>query len=321
MPKKKQLVFEDKLDAMFVIAEEMIIDHGEDSYYCAFDDRSALVSAFDGCGGLGAQRYDNLGNHTGAYLGARLISGAMCEWFHNRRGEKWSSGRELTNDIAHYVREAFQIGAKYAKSNVKLRGSMVRNLPTTAAIAYVEDYTEGELLHVIWAGDSRVYILDRNGLAQLTVDDTDSDSAFDNISNDAVLNNVLSSDGNYTLHYKRFQLTQPSMLLVMTDGCHGYLATPMELEFMVEMSLLQSANLDQYKSNLRHLFGEFAGDDYTFGFAGFGYGTFANMKQSVKARYNYMKKQYIDVLEEKSSDAVRRELWEIYRKEYERYIV
>ena len=56
---------------------------------------------------------------------------------------------------------------------------MVRPFPTTLACAYAVPDQEEILIHILWAGDSRIYLLDQDGLAQVTRDDTDIEDAFD----------------------------------------------------------------------------------------------------------------------------------------------
>ena len=58
--------FLQKLDFRFLIAGEMIEDRGEDCFYSAQKENSAIAAVFDGCGGLGSRRYRNYGEHTGA---------------------------------------------------------------------------------------------------------------------------------------------------------------------------------------------------------------------------------------------------------------
>lgn len=74
----------------------------------------------------------------------------------------------------------------------------------------------------IWAGDSRGYVLSDMGLAQVTKDDIDdSVDALDNISNDGVLTNVVSADGNYILHSKQIKIKDKIIIFNATDGCFG----------------------------------------------------------------------------------------------------
>lgn len=110
-------------------------------------------------------------------------------------------------------------------------GSMVRKFPTTLALAYAEKEEDAIKIHLLWAGDSRVYLLDEKGLAQLTRDDTDVEDAFENLTNDGPMNNVLSSDGNYGINYKSVLLSTPTIVFAATDGCFGYIPTPMEFEY------------------------------------------------------------------------------------------
>ena len=81
-------------------------------------------------------------------------------------------------------------------------------------------------------------------MAQVTKDDIDdSVDALDNISNDGVLTNVVSADGNYILHSKQIKIKDKIIIFNATDGCFGYLKTPMEFEYLILQTLLSSDNI------------------------------------------------------------------------------
>ena len=66
-------------------------------------------------------------------------------------------------------------------------GSLGKAFPTTASV--ITGKTNGNKVDVTcyWAGDSRCYMLDANGLHQLTADDLDGQDAMSNLSNDGVM--------------------------------------------------------------------------------------------------------------------------------------
>lgn len=71
----------EQLDTVFLVEQGKIPGMGEDSF-CAMEGQDrALAAVFDGSGGSGAMTYPKFRHHTGAYIAARLVSGAVRDWF------------------------------------------------------------------------------------------------------------------------------------------------------------------------------------------------------------------------------------------------
>ena len=198
---------------------------------------------------------------------------------------------------------------------------MVRKLPTTMALAYAQPDENGVVVHVLWAGDSRVYLLDEQGLAQLTLDDNDVEDAFENLYDDGVLNNVISSDGNYKINYKRIHIDRPAMILTATDGCFSYFTSPMEFEFAYLKTLIDSKTPEAFEKALNDCLKEYAGDDLAMGIMSFFFGDYGNTRKLLNKRLEYVKKKYIDVIDkEERNEATLRNLWNEYKPNYERLL-
>lgn len=312
--------FTDCLDIVQLISKPAREHLGEDCFYCKESRLSAIVSVCDGCGGLGAHKYESFQGHTGAYIASRAVSGAIRDWYHDYSKKNWGNTGKLAAAIDRYICKAYEVCEPYGIERLKIRGSMVRKFPTTLALAYAEHDGNGILVHILWAGDSRVYLLDEKGLAQLTIDDTDVTDALENLMSDGALNNVLSSDGNYQIHYRNIHLSRPAIIFAATDGCFGYIPSPMEFEYVILDTLINSKNPDQFKKLLCKKLASFAGDDLALGLMSFYFGNFNNTKQFFVRRVQYLEKTYLDVLNEETNDDVIRRLWSRYKPAYERYI-
>lgn len=312
--------FHDCLDIVQVISKPARDNFGEDSFYCAKSNRSAVVSVFDGCGGLGARKYETFQGHTGAYIASRIVSGAVHDWYHENYKKSWKIAQKLASNIDEYIRKAYKVCEQYGVERLKIRGSMVRKFPTTLALAYAEWDGEGIVVYILWAGDSRVYLLDENGLAQLTKDDTEVEDALENLMSDGAMTNVLSSDGNYQIHYKTLRLTEPALVFAATDGCFGYIPSPMEFEYVILKSLVNSNTPMLFKKDLRTRLAQYAGDDLALGLMSFNYGDFGSTRDSFAARLKYLEKTYIAALEDERSDERVQRLWVDYKSAYERYL-
>lgn len=316
----KKVNFNELLDTIFLINQEVIKDCGEDSYYCAHCKSSAIISVFDGCGGLGSRTYQSFQRHTGAYMASRTVSGAVHDWYHDHRSTKWKNPDQLIECLDRYIKKAYDICSSKGAESLKIRGSMVRDYPTTAAIALAEEDGSNINLHVMWAGDSRVYLIDSQGLAQLTEDDTDSEDAMDNLTSDGVLTNLLSSDGRYEIHYRNIKLNHPAIVFAATDGCFGYIPTPMEFEFLLLKALVESETPTGFKHRINSCFQDYAGDDFTLGFMSFSYGSFENMRKSFTGRVEELERKYICNLAEDRNEQAVMKLWKKYRPVYERFL-
>jgi len=303
----------DLIDFQFAFSEEMIEANGEDSFYSDINESHSVLAVFDGCGGLGSKEYDNFNGKTGAYMASRVVSGATKKWF------SVLPVKDEVEVYKQYIDKSFEIANEYAdKDTIVIKGSMRKPFPTTIALALNRITKKGLETNFIWAGDSRGYVLDDNGLHQITVDDINGEDAMSNLSNDGVLTNVAHLTGNYVLHNRKIILKKPSIIFCATDGCFGYLSTPMEFENLLLETMSRSNSPDEWKKLLIETLRNYACDDYTISLLAVGYNDFNKMKKSFIKRFQELQQNYIVNLSEKVyEDKV--ELWNKYKNSYENY--
>ena len=304
------------LSMLFHVAGEAIPENGEDSFCVDMRDNRAMVAVFDGCGGIGAQRYQNYCEKTGAFMAARAVAGAAEQWFADD-----ADAAKLEN----YIRAALRVCTRYGDQQVsRLRGSLGKSFPTTMAAMVCapaeadkaeDDKDENKVqADCFWAGDSRCYLLDQSGLHQLTADDTPGgNDAMSNLTDDGVLTNVINGSEPFALHRKSYTFSPPCILFSATDGCFGYIATPMEFELLLLRTLMDSKSISEWKEHLFELFSEVSGDDFTMCLAGYGFKDFRDVQRRFSKRFSELDK----LLE---PEDVRNNLWAKYRKEYEAYL-
>lgn len=310
--------FHESLDALFCAQAPAIPNAGEDSFCCLRQENSAIVAVFDGCGGLGSRKYPGFRDHTGAWVASRLVCGAVHDWYREHDTEAWENPLELTESLNRYLKMGLEKGPIYGNNQLRIRGSMVRDFPSTLAMALARYEGEELALYVVWAGDSRVYLLDSLGLAQLTADDSEVQDAFENLTNDGELTNVLSSDGNYQLHCKRLTLKEPTLVFASTDGCFGYIPSPMEFEYTLCRSIMEVRSVKDLRDKLREEFIKTAGDDLALSCMSFFAGSYRGIRELAAQRAEILEKDYIGPLEQDRNAAAQ--LWEEYRRDYERYL-
>lgn len=312
------------LTFLLSFCRDKIPGKGEDSFCYSFCDSAGMLGVFDGCGGAGARTHAYYSGKTEAYMASRLCAGAFYDLFRMHYPEQ--------QDTAAFVRDVLQPGTLEQLSRfqppkvpgtIQIRGSMVRTLPSTAAAVIVQAQDDGSVkVGAIWAGDSRVYILDGRGLAQLTVDDATVTDPMLNIYEDGILKNIFCSDRAMHLNYREVVVKPPFMVLAASDGCYGYVTTPMEFEGLLLRTLLASKNVAHWEQILADAIGSFAGDDHAMCLAAFGYEGFDELKYSFNERTMHLWNTYIQPVE--NLPAEQREprfaLWEMYKQDYLRYL-
>lgn len=317
---------ENKLPLNFILSfcKETVPDYGEDCSCHAFCDTAGLLGVFDGCGGAGARKQSCYSGRTEAYMASRLVAGAFYDQFRasypSDMGAEQFALRVLTPAVGQCLK-TYQPPKE--DSAFQIRGSMVRTLPTTAAAAVIRSLDSGALeVSAIWAGDSRVYILDEQGLAQLTVDDTSVPDPMENLYEDGVLRNILCAEKDTNLHLNTVTLRGPALVLTATDGCFGYVSTPMEFEGMLLDSLMTADSPAQWEQQLSATIGQFAGDDHTLCLAALGYGDFGELKNTLGARYQQLCAQSLNQLSQLPLEdrQTRQQLWAQYQPQYCRFM-
>lgn len=231
---------------------------------------------------------------------------------------------------------------KLEKTPPKFKGNLAnRRLPTTIA-GMLCDLQQNKLV-TFWAGDSRCFVLNSNGLVQLSKDDvvTNSD-ALENLINDAPLSNFVNADVEFTIHQRTQEIEKPCLLIAATDGCFGYLESPAHFEYQILKHLVNAFNLDEWKANLSNELRKIAADDISLSLLAIGYdeNSFDKLKSDFQNRFREITEVFIlpiEKLNEKISEKekfvsdiksdnekikeakneLRKSLWEQYKQNYE----
>jgi serine/threonine protein phosphatase PrpC len=305
-------------------------------------DRS-LLAVFDGMGGAGGTVYDTpAGRHSGAWFASRtaldVVQGHLPEIVGPGPEVDGPRAAGLLHDR---LREALARRlADFGAPRSSLRSKLLRALPTTMALAYVvrtePDGTDW-VCHCFWAGDSRVYTVDpEDGSHQLTADDLRSDhDALENLVDDAVMDNCISADTDFHINYRRIELRAPFLLLAASDGCFGYVPSPMHFEHLILSRLQAATSVDSWRAGLRSAIESVAGDDATIALLAVG-GDLDAIRAIFAPRLEHLVKTYIDPLDDIEQQmrttvqradelrqqrlALRSELWSRYKPDYERLL-
>ncbi|MDO4618523.1 MAG: protein phosphatase 2C domain-containing protein [Clostridia bacterium] len=294
------------LNSIFTVAEEMVKTNGEDCFYHDVAGDNFIIAVFDGLGGSGSKKYANYSGKTGAYIASRAVCGGVREWFIKSYKHE---------ELYKYIQDSLEVCQKYADPSGRIKGSLGKPFPTTAAIITGKTIKDKTDITCFWAGDSRCYMLDKQGLHQLTEDDLDGQDAMSNLTDDGVMTNVINASTDFKLHAKRISIDHPCILLSATDGCFGYLKSPMHFEHLITSSLIESRSVLEWKHKLNEKIFEVTGDDYTLSAAVCGFeDSFNSIKSAFVKRALLVKSEYINPQYDINS------LWGVYKKDYSMYL-
>nr|MDQ6948520.1 hypothetical protein [Actinomycetota bacterium] len=191
--------------------------------------------------------------------------------------------------------------------------------------------------HVFWAGDSRAYLFDpSSGAQQLTTDDIKSGGdAMRNLSDDSVMSNCISASTEFHISHRAVELTAPFLVLCATDGCFGYVRSPMHFEHLILSCLATAEGPEEWRAALIANISAITGDDASLALVGVG-ADLAHNRELFAARTEELERRYVaplNALHSKAREAeqaledlrsqqvtLENELWEDYRLPYERFL-
>lgn len=298
-----------------------------------FAGASYVLGVFDGLGGAGANTYDTAeGVQTGARIAANICSKAV---------EKWATEDQEPHSVdtlARALRSSLDdISNTLPASDTTIRGSILQRLPSTIALAKIEpksDVSRMIALEAIWAGDSRVYILSpERGLLQITKDHTKRDvDAQENLQSDAPLKNNASAGQPFYLETNTTVLYYKCIVITATDGCFGYVSSPIFFEKMLLDSIVNSSSVELFREHLGESIASQSSDDASSSMIALGWDNWDQLRGDFLGRSEFVKELVVayegvsreaELLSKNAMDAAERQeetlkkLWNEYRITYE----
>ena len=320
-----------------------IPDHGEDSDPILRDGPDlGLLAVFDGMGGAGGTVYETEdGPRSGAYLASRIARDVVERRMLDLLVPDWNlKGEQAAADLQRAVQSALQdrlTELKAPKSG--LRSRLLRALPTTMAMLALQRTQRGGaswLCHVFWAGDSRAYVFEPGGARQLTTDDLREPSdAMTNLRRDSVVSNAMSADTQFHVNYRRVELEAPFLLVCATDGCFGYLPSPMHFEHLVLGALATGRSVGAWSQRIQEQVAAVTGDDAAMSVMAVG-ADFGQLKSLYAPRVAELEQHFTTPIDDLGRSVQRAEeellllrqrqveetqqLWARYQPGYEQYL-
>jgi serine/threonine protein phosphatase PrpC len=323
---------------------EKIAGNGEDADPILRDGRElGLIAVFDGMGGAGGTVYETpAGPRTGAYLASRLTRDVVEQRMVALLDPEWNlDGAATAQDLQRSVRAALRERLAELKAPASgLRSRLLRALPTTMAMIALqrrEPHGDRWACHALWAGDSRAYVFrPATGAQQLTADDIrDRGDAMANLREDSVVSNAMSADTDFVVHHRKVELTAPFLVIAATDGCFGYLPSPMHFEHLVLAALRDAPDTDSWSAAVQAAVSAVTGDDAAMATLGVG-ADHDGFRTLFAQRTAELEQRWIAPLDDLDADLQQHErkleelrtarrqrqaqLWAAYKPGYEEYL-
>ncbi len=268
---------------------EKITDCGEDAMTFGFDESgNGYMFVFDGCGGAGSQKHAELDNRKSAYIASRSCALFLDHYLgksviHSEKGlESFSEQMFL---YLNRINDSFPMETTVS--------TLVDVLPTTISGIIISNDDNCLRGNYIWSGDSRGYIIDINGISQVTEDDVNSEDAFTNITDDSIMNNRIHGNKHkdmYLLHSAVLEMKDKCILICATDGCYDYFNSPMVFEYLILSIIIANNTFAEAEAHLNQILKERAGDDYSIILAFYGFEDFDSIKAYFHERYQTLDK-------------------------------
>jgi serine/threonine protein phosphatase PrpC len=320
-----------EVTALAAVWTEKKKGRGEDAPPTGLYQRSSgrgVIAVYDGAGGAGAREVGRTPDEevTSAFVASRAARFALEDWFVTTAPKRrLPDGDDLHDALLDGLN---QVGIA---PRGKIRGNMVRHLPTTvAAIEYeILDNRRVELASR-WAGDSRSYVVHPTmGLQAVSLDDTQDSDALVLLLNDQPMSNVVCADRPF--HVNEFLGVEPLMLPVViacaTDGFYNYLPTPTHFEYLLLQTMQDAQGMQEWAQALAGRVQQYTSDDASLVIAALGYRNYQAMKHDYQTRYKHLGRHYVHPFgraQESGSDsdvvAIRTDQWARYREGYEIWI-
>ena len=325
--------------------KEKKIGLGEDSDPIFLDNGSFVaIGVLDGMGGAGgAECVSDYGeSHTKAYVASRIIRDAI------ERALQQLSTVPNSSDLIPLLEKTItnryeEERSKYPpKSKGGLRSTLIKEYPTTLAMILVSINDDRYIIDSIWAGDSRNYIWNMNGLFQISKDDLKGNlDPLQNLREDAPMSNCLQADAPIKLNHKRISIPFGERFLIIsaTDGCFGYYPSPMDFEKSLLESLRNAESSEDWKDRLSKAFDFVTADDFSYSITAFNFARFKDLskfaRKSLKGnlqKYFLKRNEYENAirkkqqLENKISEyedellSQINEIWPTYKQSYLKFM-
>lgn len=273
-----------------------------DSNYATF-----VTSSFHELFELGAKYFSGTATmRTSGYFASRLVTAIILHAikfnqsfrrdviFDNIRRMEGEEQKQYIDSVRNKLAELIQcqLSAMARLMGLELesktKGSYL--LPTTLTVALINETENGVDVLYLWAGDSRGYLWNADGLAQIT----------DDHERDETMTNLITLTKPFQLEARLFRTNKPVILFNATDGCYKCpcFASAFDLEYVFLQAINSSNSFEETVKNLDKQFTVIGthDDSNTMALTSFGYESFEDIKAAVSQRLAYLHEHIIQEL-------------------------
>lgn len=208
--------------------------------------------------------------------------------------EKAMSKEELLKkfalDFSAALKEKLAAIAQNAglKNESRLKGTYL--LPTTLSVTLMREREESVDLICLWAGDSRAYYWNEEGLAQISDDHEIG----------GTMTNLISLAKDFRLQICSLKVKKPCLVFNATDGVYKCMmfASPLDLESLLLQAILKSESVEQLEENLDKIYENIGRHDDSNSLAAvtFGYADFGALKAAAGKRSDEIEREIVSRL-------------------------
>ena len=212
---------------------------------------------------------------TSAFLASRLVLPRYIYAFKKYK----DSGLPLEEKLLKYKQFILKgMNREIKELDLTLDAAHRRNpLLSTTFVSVIfngdPDNDEKVDIDVIWAGDSRAYVLYPDGLRKLVIDDEDTGGSLTNLF-------CIKPGREVVINRRHYSLDKPCIVLTCSDGVFDHLPDYFTLEAAITQFLVQSDSLDECATKLKELYNHVKGDDTTMALRSFGFKNYDELKEA-----------------------------------------
>ena len=174
------------------------------------------------------------------------------------------------------------------KNESRLKGTYL--LPTTLSVTLMRERKESVDLICLWAGDSRAYYWNEEGLAQISDDHEIG----------GTMTNLISLAKDFRLQICSLKVKKPCLVFNATDGVYKCMmfASPLDLESLLLQAIRASESAEQLEENLDKIYENIGRHDDSNSLAAvtFGYADFGALKAAARKRSDEIEREIVSRL-------------------------
>ena len=217
---------------------------------------------------------------TSAFLGSRI---ALSRFVYAYK----TLGHDAET-LRNFVYDGFKRVIEELHLDESLKTDAALLATTLVAIALQEENEKELKVDVYWAGDSRAYYLNKDGVQKLVIDDEEEGGGLVNLF--AVKKNI-----DPVLNKREYVLAKPCALFTCSDGLFDSVAGPIEVEnVLLHFMINYGTSMDTFAEGMKEYYDHVKNDDTTIALRSFGYSDYNEFKEAHRDRLAYVEHLYIE---------------------------